>query len=74
LKFNIYYGNRLTGTAVDSLFNSPQALGHHQTTLTTNDKKIPPGNDVWIELKADQVTGYRPKEWILQLNSYLIRD
>lgn len=75
LKFNVYYGNRMTATPVDSLFTSPQSCGDNQTTFTPNNKRtIPPSNDVWIELKADQPTGYRPKEWNIQLNGQTRRD
>lgn len=75
LLFNVYYGNRMTGVASDSLFTAPQALGDNQTTFTPNNETtIPPGSDVWVGLIADQPTGYRPKEWNLQLNTYKIRD
>ena len=74
LLFNVYYGNRMTATPVDSLFTGPQSCGDNQTTFTPNNQTtIAPGNDVWIELKADQPTGYRPKEWNLQLNTQIRR-
>lgn len=74
LNFNCYYGNRMTGTATDSLFNAVTAVGVNQNILTPNDRKIPPNSDVWIELKADQITGKRPKQFEIQLNGYIIRD
>lgn len=75
LKFNVYYGNRMTATPVDSLFTGPQSCGDNQTTFTPNNERtIPPGNDVWVGLMADQPTGYRPKEWNLQLNGQIRRD
>jgi len=30
--------------------------------------------DVWLELKSNQLTGLRPKQWEIQLNGYTIRD
>jgi hypothetical protein len=74
LLFNVYYGNRMTATPVDSLFTGPQSCGDNQTTFTPNNQStIAPGNDVWIELRADQPEGYRPKEWNLQLNAQIRR-
>lgn len=74
LLFNVYYGNRMTATPVDSLFTGPQSCGDNQTTFTPNNQStIAPGNDVWIELRADQPEGYRPKEWNLQLNTQIRR-
>jgi hypothetical protein len=74
LTFNIYWGNGMTLTATDSLFNSPEAVGPNQSTLTIDDPEIPPGQDVWIELRADQVLTNTPNEFILQLNKRTIRD
>jgi len=74
LLFNVYYGNRMTATPVDSLFTGPQSCGDNQTTFIPNNQStIAPGNDVWIELRADQPEGYRPKEWNLQLNAQIRR-
>ena len=74
LKFNCYYGNYMTGAAVDSLFNAPEPVGDNQGILTPDNFKIPPDSDVWIGISGAQITGKRPKEWILQMNGYLIRD
>lgn len=67
-RFNLYYGNYMTGVATDSLFSSVQGAGTTRRTLTTTAKKIPPSADVWLGLKANQITGKRPKELALQFN------
>jgi hypothetical protein len=74
LRFNCYYGNRMTGTPTDSLFNAIQAVGTDENILTPNDRKIPPNSDVWIKMSGTQLTGKRPKQFEIQLNGYLIRD
>lgn len=74
LRFNCYWGNRMTETKTDSLFTSPQAVGVNQNILTPNDRKIPPDKDVWIEMSGTQLTGLRPKQFEIQLNGYIIRD
>lgn len=74
LRFNCYYGNRMTGVATDSLFNAIQAVGTDQNILTPNDRKIPPNTDVWIKMSGTQLTGLRPKQFEIQLNGYIIRD
>jgi len=74
LRFNCYYGNRMTGVATDSLFNAIQPVGVNQNILTPNDRKIPPDKDVWIKMSGTQLTGLRPKQFEIQLNGYIIRD
>lgn len=74
LNFNCYYGNYMTGVAVDSLFDAPEPVGDNQGILTPDNFKIPPDSDVWIGISGAQITGKRPKEWVLQMNGYLIRD
>jgi hypothetical protein len=75
LIFNAYYGNRMTGIATDSLFTNPQPVGTDENLLVpTRTRKIPPNMDVWLELKSNQLTGMRPKQWEIQLNGYTIRD
>jgi hypothetical protein len=74
LRFNCYYGNRMTGVATDSLFNAIQPVGVNQNILTPNDRKIPPDKDVWIKMSGTQLAGYRPKQFEIQLNGYVIRD
>ena len=76
LKFNCYWGNRMTSTKTDSLFNGPTGVGVNQNLLTpyTGHAKIPPDKDVWIEMSGTQITGKRPKQFELQLNGYTIRD
>lgn len=72
---NWYVGNAMTLTATDSLFTAPQGIGHHQTTLTPNKRrKVYPGEDLWIQLKANQPTGFRPKEWQCAPYYYIIPD
>jgi hypothetical protein len=72
-KFNFYVGNYKTGVATDSLFTAPQACGEDQTSFTPNKlTKIPPATDLWMGLKADQPTGFRPKVLVLQVNRYRI--
>lgn len=75
LKFNVYYGTRMTNTATDSLFTAPQACGVNQTTFTPNNERtIPPGVSVWIELKSNQILANTPNWWEICLNSQIIRD
>jgi hypothetical protein len=75
LKFNVYYGVAQTNTVIDSLFTGPQASGEDQTTFVPdNENKIPPRYDVWIGLSGTQPTGYRPKEWSIQLERIIIRQ
>jgi hypothetical protein len=75
ITWNAYYGNYITGVATDSLFTGPQATWVNQTTFTPNNvTTIPEDNTIWIELRADQFTGYRPYLWVLQMNFNYIRD
>jgi hypothetical protein len=75
ITWNAYYGNYVTGVATDSLFTGPQATGVNQTTFTPNNiTTIPEGNSIWIELQADQFTGYKPTLFVLQMNFNYIRD
>jgi hypothetical protein len=74
LRFNVYWGNGMTLVATDSAFHAVTGCGTYQNLLTPDHRDIPPGNDVWIQLKADQITARRPKEWAIQLNKQTIRD
>ncbi len=74
ITFNIYWGNAMTLTATDSLFDAPEPVGVNQGSLTVDDAKIPPNQDVWVELRADQVLTATPNEVIIQLSKQIIRD
>ena len=74
LIFNMYWGNGMTLTATDSLFNSPESTTTSSGSLTVDDAKIPPNQDVWIELKADQTLTTTPNEVVIQLSKQIIRD
>ena len=74
LYFNGYYGNYQTAVAEDSLFTAPQLCGPTNSRYIPNNKRtIPPEKDVWLALKADQVTNKRPNMFLMQLNSGTIR-
>jgi hypothetical protein len=76
LKFNVYYGNGMTRTATDSLFTAPQGAGSYasQTLTPNNERTINHGHDVWVGIIGPQPANKRPKEWILQLNTQIVRD
>jgi hypothetical protein len=72
LKWNCYTGDYMTNTPADSLFDAPQPLGVNQDVITPTRRYVYPGQDVWIGMSGTQLTGMRPKQWALQMNTQTI--